>query len=262
MREKIINASQSMANQICDHFKLRLKDIPCILILSKGSSEPSVIPTRGEADVQAFYSFLKDLRKIADVLPNEFDLNEPLALAESLVGRGQLAEAVATFEKTELEFQAAKNVCITSLERFSVSYEQAQAFFKDGQRVQDVVGLVYRYPLSTKDLPSHPGFQMAYEEAAFRENCKELGRALKRRKISQETLMKRKKQAKQFLQWSENMRSIEEAIIQLCKQYENKFLRRAWLRPLREVITKVIGGGKTVQDLISLEQTIKKLLEP
>ncbi len=262
MREKIINASQSMANQICDHFKLRLKDIPCILILSKGSSEPSVIPTRGEADVQAFYSFLKDLRKIADVLPNEFDLNEPLALAESLVGRGQLAEAVATFEKTELEFQAAKNVCITSLERFSVSYEQAQAFFKDGQRVQDVVGLVYRSPLSTKDLPSHPGFQMAYEDAAFRENCKELGRALKRRKISQETLMKRKKQAKQFLQWSENMRSIEEAIIQLCKQYENKFLRRAWLRPLREVITKVIGGGKTVQDLISLEQTIKKLLEP
>ncbi len=74
--------------------------------------------------------------------------------------------------------------------------------------------------------------------------------------------MKWKKQAKQFLQWSENMRSIEEGIIQLCKQYENKFLRRGWLRPLREVITKVIGGGKTVQDLISLEQTIKKLLEP
>jgi hypothetical protein len=257
-REKIINASQSMAYQICDHFGLKLEDIPCILLLSKGNSEPSVIPTRGEADVQAFYNFLKGLRKIADVLPNDFDLNEPLASVKSLVERGELAEAVATLEKAELEFQEAKKVCIASLERFSVSPQQAQAFFKDDQSVRHVVGLVYSYPLPTKDILSHSGFQQAYEDAAFRERCKELGRALQRRRRVQEKLMERKKEAKQLLKWSENMHSIEEAIIQLCKQYEDKFLWRARLRPLRETMEKVVLGGKTVKDLISLEQTIKK----
>jgi hypothetical protein len=170
--------------------------------------------------------------------------------------------AVSTFEKAEREFQAAKSACVTSLEGFSVPSEQAQAFFKDEKSIRYVVGLVYRYPLSTKDLPSHPGFQLAYEDAAFREHCKELGHALQRRKRPEKTLLQRKKQARQFLQWSENTRSVEEAIIQLCKQYENKFLRKALLRPLREVLTKVIGGGKAAQDLISLEQTIKKLIEP
>ena len=56
--------------------------------------------------------------------------------------------------------------------------------------------------------------------------------------------------------------AVEEAIIELCKQYEIKFLWRARLRPLRAVIEKVIRGEKTVQELISLEQTIKRLSEP
>jgi len=262
LREKIIIASQSMANQICDHFGLEPKDIPCILVMSKGSSEPSMIPTHGEADVQAFYDFLKDLRKIADILPNNFDLREPLALAKSLVEQGKLAMAKATLEKAELDFQTAQSACVTSLERYSVPSEQAQAFFKKRRSIRYAVGLAYRYPLAINELPSHPGFQQAYEDAAFRESCKELGRALQERKSAQQRFHERKNQAKQFLQWSENMHSIEEAIIQLCKQYENKFVWRARLRPLREIMEKVIGGGKTVKDLVSLEQTIKKLLVP
>jgi tetratricopeptide (TPR) repeat protein len=262
VREKIINASQSMANQICDHFALERQDTPCILVLSKGISEPSVIPTRGEADVEVFYNFLKDLRKIADVLPSDFDLNEPLLLAESLIERGQLAEAVTNFEGAELEFQEAKNACVTSLERFLISFEQAQALFKNAQEIRHVVSLVYRYPLPAKDIPSHQGFQQAYENAAFRECCKELGRALQRRGRSQKILVKRKEQAKQFLHWSGNVRSIEEAINELCKQYENKFLWRARLRPLKEIMKKAVRGGKTVQELISLEESIKKLIVP
>lgn len=95
----------------------------------------------------------------------------------------------------------------------------------------------------------HPGFQLSYEDAAFRENCKELGRTLQEYARTQQRLEERKKQAKQLLRWSESMRSIEEAIIQLCKQYETKFLWKAHLRPLRAVVEKVVGGGKTVQDL-------------
>lgn len=262
LREKIIIASQSMANQICDHFGLEPKDIPCILVISKGSSEPSMIPTHGEADVQAFYDFLKDLRLIADVLPNDFDLREPLALAKSLVEQGKLAMAKATFEKAELDFQTAKIACVTSLERYSVPSEQAQAFFKKRRSILHAVGLAYRYPLAIKELSSHPGFQQAYDDAVFREGCKQLGRAFHERRSAQQRFNERKKQAKQFLQWSENMHSIEDAIIQLCKRYENKFVWRARLRPLREIMEKVIAGGKTVQDLISLEQTIKKLIEP
>lgn len=260
--QEIINASQSMANQICNHFKLGREDIPCILVLNKGNSEPSVIPTRGEVDVQAFYSFLKDLRKIADILPNDYDLNEPLAIAESLVKQGRLAEAEAIYERADLQFQAAKNTCITSLEGFSVLSEQAKEFVKDGQSIRRAAGLAYRYPLPTRNLPPHLGFQLAYEDAAFRDSCKELGHALRERKKAWQRLEERKKQAKQFLKWSENMRSIEEAIAQLCKKYENGFLWKARLRPLRAIMEKVVGGGKTVQDLISLEQTIKKLIEP
>jgi len=260
--QEIINASQSMANQICNHFKLGVKDIPCILLLSKEDSEPSVIPTRGEIDVQAFYSFLRDLRKIADALPNDYDLNEPLALVESLVEQGRLAEAEAVYQKADLQFQSAKNTCIKSLEGFSVPSEQAQEFVKDGQSIRCAVGITYRYPLPTRNLPSHPGFQLAYEDAAFRDSCKELGKALQERKKALQRLEERKRQAKQFLKWSENMRSIEEAITQLCKKYENGFLWKARLRPLRAIVEKVVGGGKTVQDLISLEQTIKKLIEP
>jgi tetratricopeptide (TPR) repeat protein len=260
--QEIINASLSMANQICNHFKLGGEDIPCILVLSKGNPEPSVIPTRGEVDVQAFYSFLKGLRKIADVLPNDYDLNEPLVLAESLVKQGQLAEAETAYKRADLQFQAAKNTCVISLEGFSVSSEQAQEFVKDGRSVRRAVGLAYRYPLLTRNLPPHPGFQLAYEDAAFRESCKELGRALQERKRAWQRLEERKREAKQFLKWSENMRSIEEAITQLCKKYENGFLWKARLRPLRAIVEKVVGGGKTVQDLISLEQTIKKLIEP
>jgi tetratricopeptide (TPR) repeat protein len=260
--QEIINASQSMANQICTHFKLGREDIPCILVLSKGNAEPLVIPTRGEVDVQAFYSFLRDLRKIADVLPNNYDLNEPLALAESLVEQGQLAEAKAIYERADLQFQEAKNTCVKSLESFSVPSEQAQEFVKDGPSIRRAVGITYRYPLPTTNLPSHPGFQLAYEDAAFRDNCKELGKALQERKKALQRLEERKRQAKHFLKWSENMRSIEEAITQLCKKYENGFLWKARLRPLRAIVEKVVGGGKTVQDLISLEQTIKKLIEP
>lgn len=260
--QEIINASQSMANQICNHFKLGGEDIPCILVLSKANSEPSVIPTRGEVDVQAFYSFLKDLRKIADILPNDYDLNEPLALAESLVEQGRLAEAEAAYEKADLQFQAAKNTCVISLEGFSVPSKQAQAFFKNEQSIRHAATQAYRYPLPAKGLPSHPGFQLAYENAAFRENCIKFWYTSRTRHKAQESVNHCKTQAKHFLQWSENMRSIEEAITQLCKKYENGFLWKARLRPLRAIVEKVVGGGKTVRDLISLEQTIKKLIEP
>lgn len=260
--QEILNASQSMANQICDHFGLGQKDIPCILVLSKGGSEPSVIPTRGEADAQIFYNFLKDLRKIADVLPHDFDLQMTLELAQSLVEKGQLTQAIADSEKAELEFQTLKNACITTLEGFSVPPEQAQAFVRDRQSIRQAVGLAYRYPLPARTPLPHPSFQLAYENAAFRESCKELGRALQERMRAQQRREEREKQAKQFLKWSEKMRSIEEAINQLCKQYENKFLWKAYLRPLRAIVEKVVGGGKTVQDLVSLEQTIRKLIEP
>lgn len=260
--QEIINASQSMANQICNHFKLRGEDIPCILVLSKRNSEPSVIPTRGEADVQAFFNFLKDLRRIADILPDDFSPYMPLELAKSLVEKGRLMQAIQASEKAELEFQTVKSACITALEGFSVPSEQAQAFFKDRQGIRQASGLAYRYPLPARNPLPHPGFQLAYEDAAFRESCRELGRASQACVRAQQRLEERKKQAKQFLKWSENTRSIEEAITQLCKRYENGFLWKARLRPLRAIIEKVVGGGKTVQDLISLEQTIKKLIEP
>lgn len=260
--QEIINASQSMANQICDHFKLGGEDIPSILVLRKGDPEPSVIPTRGEADVQAFFNFLKDLRKIADILPDDFDPHMPLNLARSLVEKGHLMQTIQTAEKAEIEFQTVKSACITILEGFSVPSEQAHAFFKNRVSVRQASGLAYRYPLPARNPLPHPGFQLAYEDAAFRESCKELYRASQECVKAEQRLEERKRQAKHFLKWSENMRSIEEAVTQLCKKYENGFLWKARLRPLRAIVEKVVGGGKTVQDLISLEQTIKKLIKP
>lgn len=263
MREKIITTSQSMAYQICDYFGIRVEDIPCILLLSKGCDEPFVIPTRGEADAQTYYSFLRDLRGVADVLPADFELYEPLRKAKSLVERNQLAQAIDDAEQAEQEFQRAKDACMVALVRLPISSEFIHTLFSDERMIWRMVGLLHM-PQPDDPLLSQPGFQQAYQDAEFIKCCQYLGRIYNWRKKAKERLDRQKVRAEQFLAWSEQTRlvSIEEAINALCRGYETRFTWRARLRPLRDVLEKVLVGGKTVNDLISIEQNIRKLIGP
>ena len=262
VRETLITTSQTMAFQIGEHFTLEVEDMPCILFLSKGNTEPCMIPTRGEANVQTFYSFLRDVRKIADTLPADGELEEPLKKAKVLVERHQLARAVEIVQQASGEFEEANAACITVLARFPIPPEGIRALFGDERNIQELVGLLSRPPHSEKVLSSQPGFQQAYEDAEFRKRCQTLGHVLKKRKKAEERLEKYQAQAKQYLRWSEqaDIRSIAEEINRVCKKYEEAFPYRAGLRPIREVLEGVLVGGKTVHDLMSLDQTIRKLI--
>lgn len=265
VNKQILQASKVITHQTSDYFKLGVDDIPCILLLSKGNPEPFVILTKGEADIQAFYVMLKDLRKIADSLPDAFDLDLPLKTAHYLMEEGRLAEAKSAFKKADLEVQEAREACVESLHQYGMSSEVSRDLLTVDASLKStwhVLGRVHAHPQPEKARAYNPIFRQALQDTKFQEQCRRLNFALKKRYLAQNQLTKCEGEARalQGFLAKRNFRTVEAAINSLCKKFEHKFVWRARMRPLRDVLEKLMIGGKTVKELIDLEENIKKLV--
>lgn len=271
IRDDVIKASQNISGDICRQFRLDYKDIPCILLLGKGDSSPFLIPTKGEADVNEFYNFLKELRNIAATIPTTYDLDWPMSVVKRIVAEEKEASDKTSVAEAEAELQASLNHMYDVLEKYGMPHSACEKLInaKTAARVWEKVGLRRDLPQDLLLLEYSEVFKKAFEEGDLQERAREVGRSArnvaqaKKRLMASEKRISELKSIKARLDMTvASFVTARDAINKLCEKFERKFVWKARYRPIKQFAEALLGISKKTNDLLSLQETIKKLVTP
>lgn len=271
IRDDVIRASQNVSGDICRQFRLDYNDIPCIFLLGKGDPLPFIIPTKGEADVNEFYNFLKEFRGIAATIPTTYDLNWPMSAVKRIIAEEKETSEKTSLAEAESELQASLNLMYDVLERYGMPHSVCEELInaKTASRVWEKVGLRRDLPQTPLLLEYSEVFRKAFEEADLRERAREVGRSArnvaqaKKRLVASEKRIKELKSIKARLDITvASFVTAREAINKLCEKFERKFVWKARYRPIKQFAEAFLGISKKTNDLLSLQETIKKLIIP
>lgn len=271
IRDDVIKASQNVSGDICRQFRLDYKDIPCILLLGKGDPSPFLIPTKGEADVNEFYNFLKEFRNIATTIPITYDLDWPMSVVKRIVAEEKEASEKTSVAEAEAELQASLNHMYDVLEKYGMPHSACIELInaKTAARVWEKVGLRRDLPQDPLFLEYSEVFKKAFEEGDLQERTREVGRSArnvaqaKKRLVASEKRISELKSIKARLDITvASFVTARDAINKLCEKFERKFVYKARYRPIKQFAEALLGISKKANDLLSLQETIKKLVTP
>lgn len=259
LREEVIARSQSVSNEICRKFRLDTEDIPCILLLPKGNPEPFVIKTRGQADVEEFCKFIIDIRRLAATLPLDYDLHWSLQTAEKFALAEREASVKLWVTEAETELERAIEYLRDLLEQYGMPHTVCQQLFSP-QTAADVwqtLGLNPGRAQPRLAAEFSEVIQRAISESDLKKRAREVVRcakALAKANGERNQAIGRLKKSLPKIQ------TVQTSIDNLCERYENKFVWKARYRPIKQFVETVLGISKKASDLLSLQESIKKLI--
>lgn len=271
IRDDVIKASQNVSSDICRQFRLDYNDIPCILLVGKGDPSPFVIPTKGEADVNEFYIFLKEFRNIAATIPATYDLDFPMSVAKRLIAEEKEISEKISVAEAEAELQEALNHIYSVLEKYGMPHSVCEELIsiKTASRVWEKVGLRRDLPQDPLLLEYSEVLKKAFEVGDLQERVREVGRSArnlaqaKKRLIASEKRIGELKSIKARLDITvANFVTARDAINNLCEKFERRFIWKARYRPIKQFAEAVLGISKKANELLSLQETVKKLITP
>lgn len=264
IRNDVIRASQYISHQITSYFQLATDDIPCILLIVRDDSEPWVIRTKGEADVQTFFSFLKELRILASSLPTTYDLQWPMGIAQSILTEEEVTLAKKAVETSEVELQSALDELIDVLERYGMSRAAGEALFNldTATKVWEMIGFRKDIPQPASATQYTKIFAKAVEEGELKEKCRNVVRSARSLERARRRLKKHKNAVFDLRRWGMGKkRTTRESVEDLCKKFERKFTWKSRVRPLKKFAEAFIGITKKTNELLSVQENIMKLLK-
>lgn len=278
IRDDVIKKSQNMASEICDYFRLDYKEIPCILLLGKGEPTPFVIPTQGEVDVKAFYDLLKELREVAKTLPTTYDLDWTLRAIKPLAQKENVTVEKTTLTEAENELQESIEHLHATLEKCEMPHNVCEELFnlQTAGQVWETIGLRQDIPQPPLAVEYSEIFSKAIKESDLKERAREvirsvrnLDNAKKRLAAYEKHLLEGEKRIAELKTIKgridttlTNLLTIRATIDKLCEKFEQKFVWKARYRPIKQFAETLLGLSKKTSELLSIQETIKKLIVP
>lgn len=259
LRESVIKTSQTVSMALYKKFNLDSDDIPCILLLAQGEFSPFIIRTKGEAEIEHFFDFLKDIRKLTNKLPNFFNLDLSLKAAGELVKIEKESKQKAWVTEAENELQSKIKQIHEILIEFGMPRVACNKLFNAqvAAKVWEFIGLVPNVTMHPLAIKYSKIIDRAIAEANLKPHIREMTKAAKKLKRA---VLNRNTHVKTLKTLFPKLHTVRDSIKQICQRYERKFYWKAKYRPLKQFIETFSGKSKKVSDLLSLEKDIWKIL--
>lgn len=271
IRDDVIKASQNISTDICHFFRLDIKDIPCIVLLGKGDPSPFVIPTKGEAEVKEFYNLLKELRVLASTLPAIYDLDWSFKVAKPLLEEEKVASEKMSLSEAETELQSSLTQLYATLEKYGLPHSVCEQLFnlQTAEKIWETIGLRHDLPQPPLAVEFSEIFKKALEDGDLKDRARDVIRSarnvadVKKRLIASEKRIEELKSIKAKLDITlANFQTARDAINKLSEKFEKKFIWKSRYRPIKQFAETFLGVSKKANELLSLQESIKKLIVP
>jgi len=261
IKESAIKTSQTISSEICSKYNLDLDDIPCLLFLAKEETEPFIIRTKGEIDIENFFQIIKDVRKLSQTLPNNYELDDSIKLAETIVSIEQKSTQKAWVSEVEYTLNESLNEVRNVLQRYTIPIEACEILVNQ-QTARNLWSILGQVPT----IQAHP-LAIQYADkiklALAESDLKRLARkAVKNSKELRITLNYRSSVLNRLKKLFLQLHTAEEEMNLLCQKHERKLALKAKYRPIKQFVNTVLGITAKTKEILSFEESIRKIIQP